>query len=93
MQFSPHRGKRHEPIAPEDKRFGRMITADHVVIRDSDRGYERERYLIVVLDKDTNWLGAYPVPDKSIEEAVIALRHFVGNIAQTPTFYSDISPE
>ena len=33
----------------------------------------------MVKDAYTTWLGAYPLPNKSSEEAVAALKDFVGN--------------
>ena len=78
MMSHPARRGHPAPVPADARRFGRQITADHVVLRDADKGRDGERYIIVVLDRDTNWLGAYPVPDKTAEESVNALLPFTG---------------
>ncbi len=63
---------------PAERRFGRQITADHAIIREADKGRDGEKYVIVVLDRDTNWVQAYPVLDKTAESSVTSLLHFMG---------------
>ena len=92
MHF-PARRSRHASVPEEDRRFGRIIAADHVVLRENERGRDGEGYIVVIIDRDTNWIGAYPVPEKSAEESVNALLHFVGSGVERPKLYSDNSPE
>ncbi len=53
------------------------MTADHAVMSEGDKGREGERAAVVVLDRATRWLAAYPVADKSADEAFTCLSHFV----------------
>ena len=78
MHLAPTRKKRPLDVPPEERCFGRQITADHLVLREGDRGKDGERYVVVALDRDTQWLWAFPVVDKSCAEAVNALLAFVG---------------
>ena len=78
---------------PEAKVFGDCITADHSIAHaERDQGLEGEATLLVVKDAYTTWLGAYPLPNKSSEEAVAALKDFVGS-DEVKLFYRDGSPE
>ena len=65
MTTAPAR-KTYRP-EPEDQAFGENVTADHVVIGESDEGVDGERAALVILDRGTGWLDCYPVADKSTE--------------------------
>ena len=61
------------------KRFGDVITCDHIIEKrgDSDPGGDR-RTAMSVYDVGTRFLACYPLPTKSAEHAERALRHFLG---------------
>jgi len=84
-------GRRDPEEGP--KEFGEQVTADHIIVGDADKGRGGERAAVVVLDRATRWFAAYPVPDKSADEAFTCLSHFVGPKAEVKSFYSDNSPE
>ena len=46
-----------------------------------------------MIDRATRWFGAYPVADKSADEAFRCLSHFAGPRDVVQSFYSDNSPE
>ena len=75
------------------KKFGDMITMDHIV---SDRlnqcGLEGERDLLVVYDLGTGWLGAYPVTGKHADKVASCLTHFIGHDTVL-AFHSDNAKE
>ena len=73
--------------------FGENVTADHVIINESDEGVDGERAALVILDRGTGWIDCYPVAVKTAEESVRALGDFVGPIVEVANFYSDNSPE
>jgi len=90
MQFRAAR--RSGDVESPYKEFGDLVTADHVVLNEADKGRHGERACIVVLDRGTGYLGGYPVADKSADEAYTSLAHFAGRAA-VAEFYSDNSHE
>ena len=86
------KGQNHNPDeAP--KAFGDQVTADHIIVSEEDKGRAGERAAIAVIDRATRWFGAYPVADKSADEAFRCLSHFAGPRDVVQSFYSDNSPE
>jgi hypothetical protein len=68
-------------------------TADHIIVSEADKGLAGERSVVVIKDRATKWTSAYPVADKSAEEAVTAFTHFIGSRESVKLFHSDNSPE
>jgi hypothetical protein len=92
LHAKPARSK--GPVLPGDAppEFGDQVTADHLVVNDFDKGRGGERAAIVVYDRSSRWLSAYPVADKSADEAFTSLSYFAGH-QPIKSFYSDNSPE
>ena len=85
--------RRHKPEGELPTRFGEYITADHIVLRESDQGVDGEQYAVVILDRGTGWIECHPVPDKTSASAQVALARFAGPRVKVETFYSDNSEE
>ena len=73
--------------------FGDIICADHFVVhRVADMGVDGEKCALLLMDVGTRVTDAAPVRAKSANEAVIALKNFVGNHG-VESMYSDNAPE
>jgi hypothetical protein len=69
----------------EDERpqnFGDQVTADHMIVAQGGNPLEAgpggENVALVVLDRATNWIGAYPQKGKNADETYQSLQHFAG---------------
>ena len=85
------RRKREEGEKP--KVFGEIVTADHIVLGETDMGGAGERAALVVRDLATGWISCYPLPNKSADSARNALDLFEGPRRVVQLFYSDNAPE
>ena len=84
-----HRGWR----AAKAKKFGDVITCDHVIPYEADReDVDDRRTAFVIYDIGTKFIACYPLKDKTAESAEIAIRHFLGPQA-VALLYSDGSGE
>ena len=73
--------------------FGQHVCVDHVILsRLSSRGMNGERAVLFIMDMYTRIADFVPVSDKTAEEAIRAIRYFLGD---TPAgkIYSDNSKE
>ena len=84
--------RRRAPVDPVPESFGDLVTADHAIIPAEGAGKNWERTALMVLDRATKFLAAYPLMDKSASEATWALSHFAGRDVVT-RFYTDGAPE
>ena len=66
MTTAPAR-KTYRP-EPDPQVFGENVTADHVIIIESDEGVDGERAALVIIDRGNGWIDCYPVADKTAEE-------------------------
>ena len=92
MQHYPAR--RSSPLVDDEgespKAFGDIVTADHIILgNDAD---DDNNCALVVLDRATRYLAAYPQKAKATEETLASLRHFSGQ-DEVKLFYSDNAPE
>jgi len=74
---------------PEPKEFGQALTADHAIINEDDQSRSNDRAALVVLDKATRWMQAYPAPSKSAEQTKMALQRFMGPGKKPDYIYTD----
>ena len=76
------------------KKFGELISADHIVSKSEDsRGFDGSRYALVFLDQGTPWVDVAPTATKTTEETTRALQDFVGPSERVENFYSDNAGE
>ena len=61
-------------------RFGEGVRMDHVVLRESTEGIDGDRGALVLQDIFSGYVGFYPAKDRTVDECIRALRHFVGTI-------------
>ena len=95
---APNRRKQRggQEAGPEVKKFGDFITADHIITRgELSLGGDEQKTALIILDKFTKWLAAFPLKDKSTDEAVRAFQHFAGTQKVKKLvsgIYTDASP-
>ena len=86
-------------VAPENRTvneataFGQHVCVDHIILsRETSEGMHGEKAALFVMDMYSRFIDVAPVANKSGEEALRALRYFLGN---TPPMkiYSDNSRE
>ena len=73
------------------KRFGDVVTCDHIILRRGDGALDftdERRTAFSVYDVGTGFVGCYPLPNKSAEQVERALRHFIGP-QKAKLLYSD----
>ena len=70
-----------------------MITADHAIISEENQSRNKDRYLLVVQDRHTSWLQAYPLKRKTAECALEALKQFMPPGQIPNLIYTDGSEE
>ena len=106
IQNTPCRRK-HRPNAPPaltddatqyeafvPKRFPAALTADHIVLA-ADEAADRDgdKYALVVLDKYTGIIMAYPAKHKDAEHTEASFRQFLAAIDEVKHIYTDNSGE
>ena len=87
--------RRH--ISPEGARgaatkWGDLITMDHIVMSESNVGFNGDRVVLVVKDVATGFTSAYPSRQKSKANVAASLRHFLEGV-RPKQVYSDNAPE
>jgi len=85
----------HEKVSDDPKKFGDLVTSDSVfAIKRNSTNPARvnETTTLVVRDKATGWLAAYPAKRKSAEEILEAVNNFKGS-ETIARWYSDGAPE
>ena len=106
IQNTPCR-RRHKPNPPpaptdEDtqyeafvpKRFAEALTADHVVLAADDAADRHgDKYALVVLDKYTGIIMAFPAKHKDAEHAEAVFRQFLAANDEVNHIYTDSSGE
>eukprot|EP00971_Amphidinium_carterae_P336444 6472816-Amphidinium_carterae.2 len=60
------------------KHFGDMLHLDHVFTNGDFLGCHGERCALIVVDEATRFCHMYPAKEKSAENVISALRHFIG---------------
>ena len=75
---SPNRKKKPSDLpTPIPTKFGEQVTGDTIIHNSvEDRGVDGSRATIVLFDRGTKWIEAYPVGDKSAYEAENAMLDF-----------------
>ena len=92
-EFKPARRKPPDKVPEEKKKFGRLVTMDHLICRgDSDKGIDQETVGLIVNDHDTKWIACYPSTSNTVEEVESSLRHYMGSF-KIKLLYSDNAPE
>eukprot|EP00971_Amphidinium_carterae_P292722 5811456-Amphidinium_carterae.1 len=67
-----------EERAVQARHFGDMLHLDHVFVNSDFVGCHGERCALVIVDEATRFCHLYPAKEKSAENVVSALRHFIG---------------
>ena len=76
-------------IAPP-KKFGDIITGDHIIIADDEAaGRHHEKSSLAVLDRGTGGIGNFPTQKHTKEATKKALQKFVGPTDKVALFYTD----
>jgi len=78
---------------PEPEAFGDALTADHAIINEDDKSRSNDRVALVIQDRKTHWLQAYPFKTKSAKDTVLGFQRFMGPLGKAKYVYSDNSPE
>ena len=84
------KGGNHDPDKYPARKFGDVITADHLTSdAEESISIDGDTFAIVLRDRFSGWLDCYATGSKSAEDATEALQHFVGPtgkiIFSTPT--------
>ncbi|MFM7979396.1 MAG: hypothetical protein ACKPKO_08785, partial [Candidatus Fonsibacter sp.] len=74
-------------------RWGELVTGDHIAsTQDNMLGIQGSRDIMVIKDAYSGLKSSYPMPDKSAESTIIAIKHFQRE-REFARFYSDRSSE
>jgi len=81
---------REETGQAPPKKFGDVITADHIIIGDDEAaGRHHEKSSLAVLDRGTGGIGNFPTKNHTKQNTIKALQEFVGPTDKVALFYSD----
>ncbi len=87
---------RRKPVHVEDeaelveKTFGVMITADHIVNKHHvDMPQHDKTVALVMLDRGTQWIGAFPRRSRALDQTISACQQVVGPQDHVQLFTSD----
>ena len=70
-------------------RWGKIVAGDHMVsTKDNMIGFDGNRVILVIKDAFSNFKSAYPMPDKSVDSTMDAIKHVKGE-RNIERFYSD----
>ena len=83
----------HADGLPEPVLFGDSLIADHAIINEDDMSRSQDRAALVVQDRATRWIQAYPAPSKNAEQTGMALQRFMGPGNKPKYIYTDGSHE
>jgi len=85
---------KHGTGGPVPENFGDSVTADHVILNDEESvGIGGMRYLLVIYDRATRWVDAYPLVTKSADDAYACFVDFAGPSRRLGYVWSDNSQE
>ena len=76
-----------------NKKFGDLITADHIVVGEEEASQHGDRAALVLQDAASRWIDCYPSATKTAEDTQQALQNFVGSNDKVKRFYTDGSGE
>ena len=85
--------RRNDEAVPRAEKFGDLITADHKILSDNCESRNNHRYAVVVQDKDTQWIQAYPCQTKTSQETQRSLQKFLEPERNPKVIYTDNSLE
>ena len=60
---------------PEPEEFGDSLTADHAIINEDDKSRSNDRVALIIQDRKTHWLQAYPFKTKGRKTQSSAFRN------------------
>ena len=76
------------------KIFADQVTLDHMIIGDSDdNSFQGDTVSLIIKDRATNWLQAYPAKNKSGRSVVVAFQSYFGINCRPKLIFSDNSKE
>ena len=78
---------------PRAANFGDLITADHKVLSDNCESRNNHRYAVVVQNRATQWIQAYPCKNKTSQETQRSLQKFLEPERNLKVIYTDNSLE
>jgi hypothetical protein len=101
-QRTPRRkGKLH--LGPKPEVFGEQTTGDHLISRNKDKQdlpecldddeFPGAQNGVVMHDRATDFLEAYPVASKSMDDTIESFQSWAGPKDKTESFYADNAPE
>ena len=85
--------RRNGEAVPRAANFGDLITADHKVLSDNCESRNNHRYAVVVQDRATQWIQAYPCKNKTSQETQRSLQKFLEPERKPKVIYTDNSLE
>ena len=94
-QGTPSQSKEHGPPdkLDEPKNFLDQITADHKILNDEDAAREKDKVAMIIQDRFTSWIKAWPLKQTTAKLAKLCLKRFSGPYLQIKYAYSDGSTE
>ena len=63
---------------PEPLKFGDAVAADHEIIGPTHESGSGDRVCLLLVDRFTRWISAYPAKTKDKQETVSAFKDFQG---------------
>ena len=81
--------RRNGEAVPRAANFGDLIQADHKVLSDNCESRNNHRYAVVLQDRATQWIQAYPCKNKTSQENQRSLQKFM----EPKVIYTDNSLE
>ena len=85
--------RRNGEAVPRAVNFGDLITADHKVLSDSCESRNNHRYAVVLQDRATQWIQAYPCENKTSQETQRSLQKFLEPERKPKVIHTDNSLE
>ena len=85
--------RRNGEAVPRASNFGDLITANHKVLSDNCESRNNHRYAVVVQDRATQWLQAYPCKNKTSQETQRSLQKFLEPERKPKVIHTDNSLE
>ena len=83
----------HADDLPPPQAFGDSITGDHKILNKDDTSRDHDRVALIIFDRFTRWLQAYPSSTKSAKEVRYAFRQFLGPYLKAKYVYTDNAAE
>ncbi len=77
-----------------EKKLGLIITADQIVNKHHvDMPQHDKTVALVMHDRGTQWIGAFPRKSRALDQTISSCQQFVGPHDTAQLFYSDAAPE